>query len=93
MHGYETTQAPQAPSFVIVSGVNVREGNNAKADVDLALNKRLRSCPRLWVRFLCGGHAGSVAAAEDGAFTYFRGKAIGVGVLEDTHGARRDASI
>jgi hypothetical protein len=46
MHGYETTQEPLKPSFVIVSGVNVREGNNAKADVDLALNKRAYALAR-----------------------------------------------
>ena len=46
MHGYETTQEPLKPAFVIVSGVNVRDGNNAKADVDLALNKRAYALAR-----------------------------------------------
>ena len=46
MHGFVTLEEPRDPYFVIVSGVNVREGNNAKADVDLALNKRAYALKR-----------------------------------------------
>ena len=37
---------PCAECLVIVSGVNARQGANAEADVDLALNKRAYAVPR-----------------------------------------------